>query len=106
MQFEDANHGGVPVVRLKGRLDSRAAELCAARLLLLVADGRRALVLDMGEVDYVGGAGLRVLLMLSARARGCGSALRICSPPPLLVKALEVSGLADRLALDAEIASA
>lgn len=94
MQIDEALRDGVPVVRLKGRLDSRAAEVCAGRLLALAADGRPALILDMAEVAYVGGAGLRVLIMLAA----CGLApLRIEAPPQPLVEALQLSGVGDRL---------
>ena len=97
MQIHEVLRDGVAVVSLKGRLDSRAAEVCAARLAPLAADGRPALVLDMAEVDYVGGAGLRVLIMLAARARACGSALRIEAPPRALIQALQLSGLGERL---------
>ncbi|MFC3067895.1 STAS domain-containing protein [Phenylobacterium soli] len=97
MQIDQTLRDGVPIVALKGRLDSRAAELCAARLVPLAGDGRPALILDMAEVGYVGGAGLRVLIMLAARARACGAALSIAAPPQPLIQALALSGLGERL---------
>lgn len=104
MIFDETLYEGIPVIRLRGRLDSRSAQACAERLTPLVHDGRRALILDVADLDHVGGAGLRVLLMLAMRARTYGG-LRLCGSTLALIRALEISGLAGQLELYPDLAA-
>ncbi|HWQ10618.1 MAG TPA: STAS domain-containing protein, partial [Holophaga sp.] len=50
------------VLHLKGRLDGLGAPALQKEMELLVQQGHRTLQLDLGEVDFLSSAGLRVLL--------------------------------------------
>jgi len=66
---------------LSGRLDNPGAEACAQRVLPRLGRCEPDLTLDLTGVDYVGGAGLRVLLALDGRAHAVGQRLRIIASP-------------------------
>ena len=79
---------GVLVVRLKGWLDLATAPAAEARLHeLLDVHAPRSIVLDLSRTEFLGSAGVAVLLRLRRRAlaRGCG--------PPCLVG---LTGCAER----------
>ncbi|WCT74169.1 STAS domain-containing protein [Sphingomonas naphthae] len=106
MRLTETEVQDVPVVLMDGRLDSRSAEGCANQLLKLVEDGRLALILDMSEVDYIGAAGLRVLLMLIVRATPLGVQVRLCNTQKAFRDVLRISELADRFPVYPNVDSA
>lgn len=103
MLLDEAMHGDLPVVTLNGRIDSRTADVLADELLGRIVDGRRALVVDLAKVDYVGAAGLRVLLMIAARAASYGIGLRLCCVQPAVADVFAASGLAGRFRIHDDV---
>jgi anti-sigma B factor antagonist len=56
------------------------------------AGGR--VVVDLSQVTFLGAAGLRVLLAAARRARGLGDDLVLRDPRPIVLRLLEVTGMA------------
>lgn len=54
------------------RLDSNTSAEFERRLMGEIGDGRRNLVVDFSDVDYISSAGLRVLLIAAKRLRPDG----------------------------------
>jgi anti-anti-sigma factor len=67
---------------LQGRLDGSTAARCEAELLERVADGCKAMIIDLSGVEYIGGQGLRVLVLAQRRAESLGIPFSLRNPSP------------------------
>ena len=84
---------GVAVVRLTGRLDLLSAANVRKRLGEAVAEGRRHLVVDLGEVTFIDSSGLGALIGALKSARQAGGDLRIARPGEQARVVLELTTL-------------
>lgn len=92
VEFTTAEQQGVHVVAVKGRLDSaNAGELERGLTDLFSKPGDKAVV-NLGQLDYISSAGLRVMLMLAKRARQNAGRLVLCSLAPQVREVFEISG--------------
>ena len=69
MNINVKNIGAISVVELEGRIDSSVSPEVESRLLQLVQEGRKFLVLDFKAVEYMASAGMRILLVLAKRVK-------------------------------------
>jgi anti-anti-sigma factor len=83
---------GVTVVALAGQLDSRTAPDFEKALLKLVAGGKREILLDLAQLEYVASAGLRIFVMVGKRLQADGGRLALCALNESVLKVLEISG--------------
>jgi anti-anti-sigma factor len=65
-------------VVMAGRLDATQCE-AALQFLNALPEPR---VIDLGQLEYIASAGLRVLLLTQKRARGLGAAIRLINLKP------------------------
>lgn len=94
MAFEQRSVGRVQVIRPRGHLDPPgAAELDQAVKDLLDA-GRTCLLFDLGDLDHIGSAGLRVVLKAGKGARAGQGRLVLCGVRGRVRETVETSGLA------------
>lgn len=86
MQIEQA--GIVTIVRpIAERLDVEVASVFRAGLLALIEQGRRHLVIDLGDVAFVDSSGLGALvsaLKTIKRSTSAGDIRLACAQPPVL----------------------
>lgn len=75
-----------------GRLDS-ATSPEAEQALRGKLDDCRALLVDLGDLDYISSAGLRVLLIIAKRMQSNRGKLVLCRLRPDVKMIFEVSGL-------------
>ena len=92
MDVEEQLDAGVLVVSPIGRLDSLTSPVLGARLDRLVENGTSRMVLDLGRVDFVSSAGLRVILAALKKARAAKGRFALCSVQPSVQEVLEISG--------------
>jgi anti-sigma B factor antagonist len=89
-----AESGGVPVLRLKGRLTlgegSRALRACIADI---AEEGHAWLLLDLAEVSYVDSSGLGALVAGYNLLKVKGGAVGLFQVPKRVQSLLEMSGL-------------
>jgi len=91
-EIEVRKVGEIAVVAPAGQLDSKAApEFEKATLGAL---GRETLhaVLDLGQVDYIASAGLRIVIMAGKRLQAEGGRLVLCGLNPSVRQVFEVAG--------------
>jgi len=84
--------GTVLVVDLLGRLDSANSSVVEAQLLERVMGGEGAVLLDLGRLDYISSAGLRVVLVVAKRMKQAGRPLVLCGLQPNIRDVFEISG--------------
>lgn len=77
MEVEEAG-GGVAFVILRGRLDSVGASAIDLKF-NAIAGARRAIVVDMSQVDFLASLGIRVLVLGARAVKNKGGKLVILS---------------------------
>lgn len=86
------------LVTARGDLDSATAPDLARMVSDRLWATPERLVLDLSEVDFLGVAGVRVLVHAAMRAEQCGTELLVVTGAnPMVRRALEVTGADERL---------
>jgi anti-sigma B factor antagonist/stage II sporulation protein AA (anti-sigma F factor antagonist) len=92
MELSSERHGETLVLSPRGRIDhARAEALRTALAPYLARSGpERPLVLDLGAVDYISSAGLRVLMLASRQVRAQGGTIVVAALQPLVREIFEI----------------
>ena len=91
IQIAHESAGNVPVLAVRGRLDSTTSSLLDVRLSENVANSATTII-DMTGLDYVSSAGLRVLLKAAKQAKARSSRLLLCTLHPNVQEVFDISG--------------
>ena len=84
---------------VKGRLDTNTApEL--EKVALEDLENVKKLCLDLGELDYISSAGLRVILMLHKTMSGKGAALVVAHPKDEVMEVFDMTGFSSFLTIE------
>ena len=87
------------MLAIRGEVDRvNAPELGA--ILDAVIERHRAVVLDLAELDFINGWGLGVLAARASRHRRSGGALTIRSPSAMVLRLLDITGVAEVVPLE------
>ena len=81
------------VVRLAGRFDAEGAKAVAGALDRALADGQHAVELDMGGVDYLSSAGMKVLILYHRKFSQLRGQFFLSSVNDRIGRILEMTGL-------------
>ena len=98
MKIEKKLNEKTLVFELEGRLDTTTAPQLEAELKNSL-DGVTELVFDLGALEYISSAGLRVLLSAYKTMRGQGS-MKITNANELVKEVFEVTGFSDFLPIE------
>lgn len=91
MDWED--HGGVAVLRLRGRLAGEAALEVAEAAAPLLRRGSARLVADLSGLSFLDSSGLGMLVSLRRRAQRRGGDLRLAAVPGSVAFLLQLARL-------------
>lgn len=100
---EDRREPGL-VVAVGGRIDSNTAGLVEKALLAHAGEPR--LVVDLGAVEYVSSAGLRVFLMLAKKSKAGGGKLALCGLAPGVKQVFDLAGFTPLFTIEPDAAAA
>ena len=78
MEIAEDRRGSVLVLSPQGRLDSTTAPVFEQRVRTRMAEGHRDLVIDLGALDYVSSAGLRIFMMIGKSLKAERGRLVLC----------------------------
>ncbi|HEY9571873.1 MAG TPA: STAS domain-containing protein [Pusillimonas sp.] len=92
MNLANEKLDGVLVVSPVGQINSANAADVESGLLAWVDQGERLCILDLGQLDYISSAGLRVVLMLAKRLKQNSGQLVLCSLQPQVHEVFDISG--------------
>lgn len=96
--------GGLPVLRLRGRLEAEEAQDLRQRCVALLQSGRRVVVLDLDAVSFVASSGLGTFLLLTDEFRTAGGRLVIAAPQKGVVQVLQLLNLDQFLEIEPTVA--
>lgn len=83
----------VLIVAPRKRLDTNTAPQAEKLIMENIGDGNTPLVFDIGQVEYISSAGLRVLLMTAKKLKQAGGRLALCNMNDHVQEVLDLSGL-------------
>ena len=84
--------GGITKVILDGRLDIEGAAAVDMRM-NVIAGSKKAVIVDMQKVSFLGSMGLRALVAPARAIKGRGGKMVIFGPNELVEKVLKMSGV-------------
>ena len=96
----------VAVIRLTGPLDRMSAPWASDQIAAAVAEGHRTLILDVGAVPFVDGAGMTTFVNGMRRAWEAGGELRIAAPTDRVKERLLLMSLDQALPIHATVEDA
>jgi anti-anti-sigma factor len=94
MKIDRDRVGEAVVLMPRGRIDTAAAADFERAALEAVRGEAKLCVIDLGEVDYITSAGLRVVLMAAKESRARRNEYALCGLRPEVLKLFETTGLA------------
>jgi anti-sigma B factor antagonist len=94
MEIRTRQYKRVDLIDVSGRVDSAVAPQLEAAIQKIMDQGRFRIVMDMHDVEYLGSAGLRVLVSALKQARRWNRGdLRLASPSERVLGVLQLAGL-------------
>jgi anti-anti-sigma factor len=92
MEIQITDMGAATVVAPLGSIDALTAEELTQAVAGQTGQGKKNLVLDLGQVDFMSSAGLRAILAGVKDCRTLGGDLRIAAAQAGVEKVLKLSG--------------
>jgi anti-anti-sigma factor len=85
----------VTIIEAHGRLDSTTAKEFSERLLSLVQEGRRSIVVDLQNIAYISSAGFRALLIANRATAQKQGGLALCGVSGEVKRLFEIGAFTD-----------
>lgn len=106
MKISKTHSGEWTVVTLEGELNTMTASRVEDDLKKEVENGQRKLAVDLGGVNYISSAGLRVFLMIAKQLNAQGGVLRLAAMQMQVKEVFDVSGFSRIIDIKSSIAEA
>jgi anti-anti-sigma factor len=103
MKLSDERRGDVLIARPEGRIDTNTSEELEKFLASRLDGVPKRLVLDMGAVDYISSAGLRVLLMALKKVKGSGGQLVLAGLNTSVRQIFDLAGFSTMFAIEPDV---
>jgi len=92
--METRQEGIVTVVSASGKIDAMTAPAFEASLADLVSEGHLHVALDLGQVEYISSAGLRVILASAKSLKSKDGTLLLANARGPVKEVIDISGFA------------
>jgi len=92
MDLAEERQGDILILTIKGRLDAISSPTAEKHVFELINEGSNKLVLNLGGVEYLSSAGMRMLLSTTKKLKGQAGKLVLCSVTPNVMDVLKISG--------------
>ncbi len=92
MEIAETKDGEVTILAPKGSLNTQTSPKLEQKLLAVLGEKRRLIVIDFKGVDYLSSAALRVLLLITRRLARIHGRLLLCNMSEDLKKVFAISG--------------
>jgi anti-anti-sigma factor len=99
--------GGVKLLALRGELDyGDASRVREALLAELAADGVRAFVVDLSDLEFIDSSGIQELVGAAKAAKARGTAFLVASPNANVARIFEIVRIGDVVDVEASVEAA
>ena len=105
MKIEQKQEGGIVYITIKGRLDADSAMDAEKTVNDALGEDTNKLLFDLGELDYLSSAGLRVLLSAAKEVRRRDGKIVLCSLTEFVKEIFEVSGFESLIPIEDSVES-
>jgi anti-sigma B factor antagonist len=92
MELVEKVSGDVTILVLNGRLDSNTSKLLEDKVMDVLRQGCKKLLMDFQDVDYINSTGLRVLLLALQQLKKSQGKLFLCCIKDYMKEVFEISG--------------
>lgn len=92
MEIKTRRADDVLVVEITGRLDTLSSGPASEEMGRIVQDGDSRILLNLGNLEFISSAGLRVLLRTMKLLPEPGGKMMICQAKGVVKEVLEISG--------------
>ncbi len=92
MEIETRKEENATVVSVTGKMDAISSPELEKELSQLMAEGEKAFVVDLGELDYISSAGLRVILATAKRLKEREGKIVLASLKDMVKEVFDISG--------------
>jgi anti-sigma B factor antagonist len=92
MQLVEKESGEVTVLELGGRLDSNTSKVLEDKVMEILGQGKKKVLMDFADVDYINSTGLRVLLLALQQLKKVQGKLVLSSIKDYMKEVFEISG--------------
>ena len=92
MNVYEQRRADVLILQPIGRLDSLSSQDLQDELSRRIGDGDALIVLDLGSLEYISSAGLRVLLLAGKELKARNGQLALCALKENVREVFEISG--------------
>jgi anti-sigma B factor antagonist len=92
METREEKRGDVKIVSLRGRLDANTSPAVEERLMRLLDQGERQLVLDFSDLTYISSVGLRVLVLAAKVLQKTRGKLALVAPGRHIYEIFQIAG--------------
>jgi len=92
MQLVEKEQDGVTVLELGGRLDSNTSKVLEDKIMEILGQDKKKLLIDFKDVDYINSTGLRVLLLALQQLKKNQGQLVLSTIKDYMKEVFEISG--------------
>ena len=80
------------IISVKGKMDAVSSPEFEKQLIKLIDQGEKDFVIDLGELEYISSAGLRVILATVKNLKEMEGRLSLCALKDMVKEIFEISG--------------
>ena len=106
MEVVEKKQNGVCILALSGRLDASSSPEFREKILQLIEDGTKKVILDCENLDYISSAGLRVVLEATKEIKRNEGKIMLCALQDYIKEVFEVAKFDAFLAIGASVEEA
>ena len=99
MEINTERTNGVLVINAEGRIDGSNSAQFLESIQAVVGDDDSGVVLDLGGINYISSAGLRVILLLAKELRQKQTGFGVCSLSSSVKEIFTISGFDQIIAI-------
>ena len=99
MTLSEENINGVITLEISGKIHAEASEELLKKLMTLIDQGERHLLLDFSGVEYINSSGLRALLTAAKNLNDLSGKMVLTDVNKLIHQVLHVSGCTSHIAV-------
>ena len=92
MEVSQENNNGVEIFSVKGSLDSNTSPEFETMIYQTLEQGRRKLILDLENLDYISSAGIRVMLKTTKDLKRMEGNIVLCSLQDYVREVFDIAG--------------